>query len=53
MASEPLKLSIERGANGLTLRLHQRNGDSDATAEDGDWLVLKRRYRTPQRPAWP
>ena len=39
---EPPKLSIERGATRLTFRLHQQTGDSDATAEDGDWLIVMR-----------
>jgi CheY-like chemotaxis protein/DNA-binding CsgD family transcriptional regulator len=39
---EPPKLSIERGAARLTFRLHQQTGDCDATAEDGDWLIVMR-----------
>ena len=39
---EPPKLSIERGPTRLTFRLHQQTGDSDATAEDGDWLIVMR-----------
>jgi hypothetical protein len=36
------ELSIERGATRLTFRLHQQTGDSDAKAEDGDWLIVMR-----------
>ena len=38
----PDNLSIERGATRLTFRLHQQTGDSDATAEDGEWLIVMR-----------
>ena len=38
-ATEPPKLSIERGPKRLTLRLHQQIGDSDA---GGDWLIVMR-----------
>jgi CheY-like chemotaxis protein/DNA-binding CsgD family transcriptional regulator len=39
---EPPKLSLERGATRLTFRLHQQTGDSDASAENGDWLIVMR-----------
>jgi CheY-like chemotaxis protein/DNA-binding CsgD family transcriptional regulator len=38
-ATEPPKLSIERGPKRLTFRLHQQIGDSDA---GGDWLIVMR-----------
>jgi DNA-binding CsgD family transcriptional regulator/CheY-like chemotaxis protein len=40
--ARPDNLSIERGATRLTFRLHQQTGDSDATAEDGEWLIVMR-----------
>jgi DNA-binding CsgD family transcriptional regulator len=40
--AEPPKLTLEQGASRLTFRLHQRTGDSDAVAEDGDWLIVMR-----------
>ncbi|MBK7006990.1 MAG: response regulator transcription factor [Burkholderiales bacterium] len=40
--SEPPKLSIEQGATRLTFRLHQQTGDSEASAENGDWLIVMR-----------
>ena len=39
---EPPKLSIEQGATRLTFRLHQQTGDSEASAENGDWLIVMR-----------
>ncbi len=39
---EPPRLTLERGAKRLTFRLHQQIGDSDATAENGDWLIVMR-----------
>ncbi len=39
---EPPKLVLERGATRLTFRLHQQTGDSDASAENGDWLIVMR-----------
>ncbi len=39
---EPPKLTIERGATRLTFRLHRQTGDNDATAEEGDWLIVMR-----------
>ncbi len=41
-SARPDSLSIERGATRLTFRLHQQTGDSDATAEDGEWLIVMR-----------
>jgi CheY-like chemotaxis protein/DNA-binding CsgD family transcriptional regulator len=38
-ATEPPKLSIERGPKRLTFRLHQQIGDSDS---GGDWLIVMR-----------
>ena len=38
-ATEPPKLSIERGPKRLTFRLHQQIGDSDT---GGDWLIVMR-----------
>ncbi len=39
---EPPRLTLERGATRLIFRLHQQIGDNDATAEDGDWLIVMR-----------
>ena len=39
---DPPKLSIEKGATRLTFRLHQQTGDSEASAENGDWLIVMR-----------
>ena len=39
---EPPKLSLERCATRLTFRLHLQTGDSDASAENGDWLIVMR-----------
>ncbi|MBK9347806.1 MAG: response regulator transcription factor [Burkholderiales bacterium] len=39
---EPPKLTIEQGATRLTFRLHQQTGDSEASAENGDWLIVMR-----------
>ncbi len=39
---EQPRMAIERGATRLTFRLHQQIGDSDARAEDGDWLIVMR-----------
>lgn len=41
-SGEPARLSIERGATRLTFRLHQKIGDADTSAEDGDWLIVMR-----------
>jgi len=41
-SARPDNLIIERGATRLTFRLHQQMGDSDATAEDGEWLIVMR-----------
>jgi DNA-binding CsgD family transcriptional regulator len=41
-SARPDSLNIERGATRLTFRLHQQTGDSDATAEDGEWLIVMR-----------
>jgi CheY-like chemotaxis protein/DNA-binding CsgD family transcriptional regulator len=38
-AVEPPRLSIERGARRLTLRLHSQAGQGD---EEGDWLIVMR-----------
>ncbi len=39
---EPPRLTIARGAMRLTFRLHQQIGDTDGSAEDGDWLIVMR-----------
>ncbi|MBK7006973.1 MAG: response regulator transcription factor [Burkholderiales bacterium] len=39
---DPPKLTIEQGATRLTFRLHQQTGDSEASAENGDWLIVMR-----------
>jgi DNA-binding response OmpR family regulator/DNA-binding CsgD family transcriptional regulator len=39
---EPPRLTVERGATRLSFRLHQQLSDSDAGAEDGEWLVVMR-----------
>jgi DNA-binding CsgD family transcriptional regulator len=38
-AADPPRLTIERGARRLTLRLHQQVGDSPG---GGDWLIVMR-----------
>ena len=40
--AEPPRFAIEQGARRLTFRLHQQIGDSDRSAEDGDWLIVMR-----------
>jgi DNA-binding response OmpR family regulator/DNA-binding CsgD family transcriptional regulator len=37
---EPPRLVIERGGGRLTLRLHQRVGDEEGPAQEGDWLIV-------------
>jgi DNA-binding CsgD family transcriptional regulator len=41
-SAHPDSLSIERGATRLAFRLHQQTGESDADAEDGEWLIVMR-----------